>query len=383
MNGRTQQNRGGIKDRVLLLLVIWGAAAMFMALFWVKQNDLSAARQELRRQSSPSQDDNDAVLPEVFRQDFWFGEPVAGEKDKYAWEVSGERSEPVDASTDRIFGFKGKLHERDEVVELSSPIVLFDKDNRLISSKKDVVLQTEWAKVEAPEILMDMNTSDTKFSGGVTTTIDREEAEKRHLGNEPPPAEGTPPAGAPRSTDEAAKEKKKRTPLVITSRQLRMYSEKDLAIFIGNVVAKDESGVIYADRMEAYNYSDEETEKDPKLKGVKTVICIGNVKIDQLGVKQALCERAVYDAKSNTVHLYSDVQAGKKVVYRDEKDKFQAKALEMILDRNKNEVTFTGPGGKGEVEVVDYNEDRKSFLGLMEPEQKKPDTPGSGAQSDK
>jgi lipopolysaccharide export system protein LptA len=381
MNASPRHNRGGLIDKAILLMLIWGAAALFMALFWVKESDLSAARQELRHQKSSPPESKDSVLPEISRQNFWFGEPVPGQKGKYQWEVSGKRSVPINANTDKILDFKGKQHDRDEIVELSSPIVFFDKENRVISSQNDVVLQTQWARIEAPEVVMEMKTRNAKFSGGVTTTIDREEAEKRQLTGESPPPEKTPPEETPDTSDES--KKKERIPLVITSQQLRMYSEKNLAIFIGNVVAKDESGIIYADTMEAYNYSDEEQKKDAKLKGVKTVICIGSVKIDQMGKKQALCEKAVYDAKSNIVHLYSDPKTGRKVVYRDEEQKFQAKALEMILDRNKNEVTFTGPEDKGEVEVIDFNKDRKSFLGLMEPGTDKSDKPESGAESNK
>jgi len=382
MSRTARHNKGGVTDKVILLIAIWGAAAMFMALFWVKESDLTAAREEIRRESSSPPDSGASVLPEIYRRGFWFGEPVPGEKGKYQWEVSGKKSEPVDANKDRIFDFKGKLHDRGEIVELSSPIMLFDKENRVISSQDHVLLKTEWAKIEAPEMVMDMKTSNTKFSGGVTTTINRDEAEKRQVASSSSSSEKNPSEKGPPSNDKS-KKKKKRTPLVITSQQLRMYSQKNLAIFTGNVVANDESGIIYADRMEAYNYSDEEQKKDPKLKGVKTVICVGNVKIDQMGKKQALCARALYDAKANFVHLYSDPKTGKKVVYRDEEQKFQAKALEMILDRNKNEVTFTGPGGKGEVEVIDFNPDRKSFLGFMGPEKKKSEEPEPGAESNK
>jgi lipopolysaccharide export system protein LptA len=354
----------------MFLTVIWGAAAMFMALFWVKERDLADARQDLRNDGSPPSRETTSVMPNIFRRNFWFGEPLPGQRGKYQWEVNGDRSVPVDAQTDKVFGFKGKTQNRGETVELSSPLVLLNKENRTISSRDGVVVQLDWAKIEAREMLMEMQSSDTRFSGGVTTQIDTEEAKKRQGNPAPPVITEKKTEAKPEATDKPP-EKKKKTPLVITSDELRMFAKKNLAIFIGNVVAKDESGVIVADRMEALNYSEEETKKDANLKGVKTVICTGNVKIDQLGKKQAVCERAVYDAKANTVHLYYDAETGKKVVYRDEEEKWQAEAQEMILDRNTNEVRFLG--GESQVKTVDFNEDRKSFLGFMEPDRPKSD----------
>lgn len=378
---------GGLIAKVMLLAAIWGAGALFLSLFWVKGKDLAAAREDLRNLSSPSPRETEPVMPKISRRNFWFGEPVPGQKGKYHWEVTGDRSAALDATTDSIFGFKGKTLNRGETIELASPLVRLNKENRTLSSRDNVVVQLEWARIESREMLMDMESSDTRFSGGVTTEIDTEEAKKKQ-GNPARPAgtqkktdpetqAGT-PAVRPTEPDSAEKppEKKKKTPLVITSEELRMFARKNLAIFIGDVLAKDESGIIVADRMEALNYSDEETEKDPKQKGVKTVICTGNVKIDQLGKKQALCQRAVYDAKTNTVHLYYDAETGKKVVYRDEEEKWQAEAQEMILDRNRNEVKFVG-----QVKTVDFNEDRKSFLGFMEPDRPKSEKekPASGS----
>ncbi len=380
MSENRHREAGGAVGKALLLLAIWGAGAMLMGLFWVKDSDLTAARQEVLRENSPPPENTASVAPEVFRRNFEFGQPVPGQKGKYQWKVRGQESSPVDANTDKILGFKGEIDDRGNLIEVSSRVALFDRQERVVISKDGVVLQMDWARIEAPEMVMQMKTHDTVFSGGVTTEIDREEATKRQEAA-PSPSGQNPPSEKPADTKDTEEKKKKRTPLVITSRELQLLKDKNLAIFTGDVVAKDESGIICADRMEAYNYSEEEQKKDPKLKGVKTVICIGNVKIDQVGKKQAVCARAEYDAKANMIHLYRDPKTGKKVVYRDEEQKFQAKALEMILDRNKNEVTFTGPGGQGEVETIDFNPDRKSFLGFMETE--KPQAESGAGKSPK
>ena len=378
MSARTVREGGGVAGKAMLLFALWGVAAMFMALFWVRHSDLTAAREEALRGDSTSPASAPPMVPEVFRQNFEFRLPVPGEKGKYEWKVQGQKSVSVDANTDEISQFKGEMYDRGDLIRLSSPIVLFDKEKRVISSRHGALLEAPWARIEGREMVMDMKTSDTKFSGDVTTKIDREAAQEREESSKPASAEK---GDSEKATGEGRKEeKKKTTPLVITSDELRMYSKKNLAIFIGNVVAEDETGVIVADRMEAYNYTEEEKKKDPKLKGVKTVICTGDVKIDQMGKKQARCAKAVYDAKTNIVHLYHDPKTGKKVVYRqdDEEQKWQAEAQEMILYRDSNEVKFLG-----KVRTVDFNPDRKGFLGFMEPDRSKTEKEKSDSEPEK
>jgi len=369
MKRAVHQTTGAVAGKALFLVGLWGTAATLMALFWVRESDVTAARQQVSREQSPPSDDTPPMVPKIFRRNFEFRLPIPGEKGKYRWKVKGDKAFSVDANTDKIFGFQGEMIERGDTLNLSSPSVLFDKEKRLLSTNDDVLLKAPWARIESHGMLMEMETSDAHFSGGVTTQIDREEAEKRQLA---PPTSGQ-KSDPPKTTEKDDKKatKKKKSPLVITSRELRMLSKQNLAIFTGDVLAKDDSGTISAEKMEAYNYTDEETKKNPKLKGVKKVICTGDVKIDQTeGKKQARCERAEYDAATNMVHLYYDPKTGKKVVYRDEEQKIQTEAEEMIIERTTSEVTF-----KRQVKTIDFNPDRKSFLGFMEPEQPKPDKP--------
>jgi len=380
MNDTKRRQASGLAKKALFLVTFWGVAAMLMALFWVRENDLAAAREEVLLEKAPPSEDTPTLMPKITRQDFEFRLPVPGEKGKYKWKVSGRKSVSINPTTDRILDLAGEMVDRDDVIKLTSPIALFDRKKRVLRSSDGVILQSEWMKTEAPKMVMDMKADHTEFSGGVTTEIDTEEAEKRELVAVPPP-QGE--KGSPEKTtaDKPKGKKKKRSPLTIKSSNLSIDMKTNRAIYTGAVVAKDDSGTIHADKMESSNYSEEEKKKNPKLKGVKTVICTGNVMINQLeGKKQALCARAVYDARTNTVHLYHDPKTGKKVVYRDEVQKWQAEAKEMILDRNKNEVKF-----KGEVETVDFNPDRKGFLGFMEPKPAKPEkpkpVPGSGEKS--
>ncbi len=367
MNDIKRAPTSGLGKKALLVVTFWGVAAMLMALFWVRENDLAAAREAFLLEKAPSSEQTPTLMPKITRQDFEFRLPVPGEKGKYKWKVSGRKSISVNPTTDRILDFEGEMVDRGDLINLSSPVALFDRKRRVLRSSDGVILQSEWMKTEAPKMVMDMKADHTEFSGGVTTEIDTEEAEKRELvAVTPPPGE----KGNPDKTtaDKPKEKQKKKSPLVITSKNLSVDLNTNRAIYTGNVVAKDDSGTIVADKMESSNFTDEEKKKNPKLKGVKTVVCTGNVKINQLeGKKQALCARAVYDARTNTVHLYHDPKTGKKVVYRDEVQKWQAQAKDMILDRNKNEVKFIGG-----VETVDFNPDRKGFLGFMEPKPAKP-----------
>jgi len=364
--------------KALLVVGLWGVAAMFMALFWVRESDLAAARDEAAREKFPAPDSTPPVMPTITRKDFEFRLPVPGERGKYEWKVSGRKTVPVNPTTDRLFDFEGEMVNRGDLIKLSSPTALFDRERRVLSSRDGVVLQSEWSKTEAAEMVMDMKTNSTRFSGGVTTEIDREEAAKREVVSVPPPGggKGSPPEAA---TDKP-KEKKKRSPLIIKSQRLDVDLDKNRAVYTGKVMAKDDSGIIHADKMEAENYSKEETEKNPKLKGVKTVTCTGNVVINQVAAKkQSLCTRAVYDAKTNIIHLYGDPKTGKKVVYRDEDAMRQVTAVELIFDRNKNKIIFDK-----DVEVIDYNPDTKGFLGFMEPGGTQPPTlPKSASGAEK
>ena len=369
MTGNRRLAIESLAKKALLLAVIWGVAAMFMALFWVKKGDIAAARDEALRGKSPPSENAAANLPTITRRNFEFKFPVPGERGKYHWKVGGQRSVSVSATTDRITDFRGEMEEAAGVFRLSSPTALFDKENRVLTASEHVVLKSEWVTTKAAEMTMDMKTNVTEFSGGVTTEIDREEAEKREAlpTATAPPGETSGPAKPP--PDKPKEEKKKKSPLVITSEKLSVELKRNRAIYRGKVVARDESGTIYADTMEAYYYSDEEKKKNPKRKGIKTVTCLGDVIMDQTaGKKQARCVRAVYDAETNILHLYGDPKAGKKVVYRDEEAKNQVKALELIFDRNKDEITF-----EREVEAISFDPDRESFLGFMGEERPKPE----------
>ncbi len=352
MSGIKRRQTAALAGKALSLLAFCGVAAMLVALFWVRESDIAFAGDELLRENSPSPDSTVAFIPKITRREFEFKEPVPGKKGKYRWKVRGRKSVFVNSTTDKIFDFGAEMVDGGDVMKLSSSVALFDKD------EKERVLFCE---------------------GGVSTQLDI----ARLLPSES--ADAPSPSGADSredTTPDEPKKKKKRSPLVITSQRFSLKLKKEepaskpdkkserspMAVYTGNVVARDDSGIMYADKMEVWNYSEEDKKKNPKLKGIKTVVCSGNVAINQVeGKKQARCEKAAYDAKSNIIHLYGNPKTGKKVVYRDEEAMKQIKALELIFDRNKDEVIFDK-----EVETIDFSPDRKSFLGFTEPERTPP-----------
>jgi lipopolysaccharide export system protein LptA len=370
--------------KILSFIALCAAGAFLITLFWVRESDLNAAREDFLRKGLSAAGAKAAMMPKVFRRDFEIKLPLPGRKGGYRWRVEGRESASLDAVTDEILDFKGEMIEGGQVMRLSSPVVLFNREKRILSSKSGVrVEQSQWGKIEAREMVMGVEGVDPVLSGDVRAEIDREKVVAVQGASASEASRGEEPRS---ETPEkpAQEKKKKRSPLVIKSVKLNLYPDKNLAIFTGKVSAKDDSGIIQAEEMKAHYYSEEERKKNPDL-NIKQVECIGNVKIDQVkGEKQALCARAVYDAKSNIVHLEYDPKTGKKVVYRDEVQKWQVEALWMILDRNKNEVTFEGER-ENQVTVVDFNPDRKSFFGIFEPVQdESPQEPSAeGADEEK
>lgn len=362
MSDNKRRETAALARKALLLVTFLGAAAiMFMGLFWVRESDLAGARDEILREKSTSSHNTASLMPKITREHFEFKEPVPGEKGKYRWRVSGGESVSISPTVDRIEEFAGEVVDGGDRIKLSAPVATFDKDKqqRILSCPDGVITEIHIANVSPSE----------------------------SAAAAPSPGGNADPAKT--ASGKPKEEKKKRSPLIITSDTFIVDLKKEtrasppkggekkaepppLAVYIGNVVARDDNGIIYADKMEVWVYSEEDKKKNPKLKGIKTVRCTGDVKIDQpKGQKQARCAVAVYDAKANIIHLHGDPKTGKKVVYRDEADMTQIKALELIFDRNKDEIIF-----KHGVETIDFNPERKSFLGFMEPEQ----TPQGGGR---
>jgi lipopolysaccharide transport protein LptA len=79
--------------------------------------------------------------------------------------------------------------------------------------------------------------------------------------------------------------KEKRGPINITSRQLEAEYEKRLITYIGDVVAKQEDFVLYADRLLLF--------LNAEGKGIEKIVARGNVRMVQTN-KTITCQEATY-----------------------------------------------------------------------------------------
>ena len=88
--------------------------------------------------------------------------------------------------------------------------------------------------------------------------------------------------------------KGKRGPINITSQQLEAEYEKKLITFIGDVVARQEDFVLYADRLLLFLNDEGE--------GIEKIVAQGNVRMVQ-ATKTVTCREATYFYREGTVVL--------------------------------------------------------------------------------
>jgi outer membrane protein assembly factor BamD len=124
-------------------------------------------------------------------------------------------------------------------------------------------------------------------------------------------------------------------PIEITSDRVETYTNDNLILFKGNVVARQKDMIIYADSLDAVVAGEG--------KGIERVIAGGNVKITQ-GVRTAQSRKAVFDNIEKKVVLTGDpkVWEGEQLISGDE--------IVFDIDRNRMEVKG-GSGGRGKAKV--------------------------------
>lgn len=140
--------------------------------------------------------------------------------------------------------------------------------------------------------------------------------------------------GIPPETKEA-KLVDKSQPIDITSDKVEAFWKENLIIFKGNVVARQNDMVIYADSLEAVTIEDG--------KGIERVTAGGNVKIQQ-GLRVANCEKAIFYNLDQKVVLTGDpkVSEGENIVSGDE----------IVVDIDKNRVEVRGgSSGRGKAKI--------------------------------
>ena len=124
-------------------------------------------------------------------------------------------------------------------------------------------------------------------------------------------------------------------PIDITSDNVEAIRKENLIIFRGNVIARQNDIVIYADLLEALTSEDG--------KGIERVTAGGNVKIQQ-GLRLARCEKAVFYNLDQKVVLTGDpkVSEGENIISGEE----------IIFDIDKNRVEVKGgASGRGKVTI--------------------------------
>jgi lipopolysaccharide export system protein LptA len=102
------------------------------------------------------------------------------------------------------------------------------------------------------------------------------------------PAPKTPAAG------DKSKDDDKNAPVIVDADSLDSFQRQGLAIFKGNVVARQNNSIQYADKMEVYT--------DSKTDRVERVVSTGNVRIITRDCRMGTAERAeYYDAEQRVV----------------------------------------------------------------------------------
>jgi lipopolysaccharide export system protein LptA len=171
-------------------------------------------------------------------------------------------------------------------------------------------------------------------------------------GNAPRPRPAT-PAPKPAAPSDPAKDDKN-APVVVDADSLDSFQKQGLAIFKGNVIARQNNSVQYADKMEVYT--------DSKTDRVERVVSTGNIRIITRDCRMGTAERAeYYDAEQRVVLIGnarvwrdSDVVTGERitiyiaedrsVVEGGKQERVKAIFYQQGQGRPKSEIKF-GPAG--------------------------------------
>ena len=158
-------------------------------------------------------------------------------------------------------------------------------------------------------------------------------------------------AGKPRPTSPAPVTSDKKGPVTVDADSLESMQKEGLSVFKGNVVARQNSSVQYADRMEVYT--------DAKTDRIERVVSSGNVRIITRDCRMGTAGRSeYYDAEQRVVLIGNarvwrdaDVVTGERITIYLAEDRSlveggkqeRVKAI-FYQDRPKTEVKM-GPSG--------------------------------------
>ncbi|HYS18966.1 MAG TPA: lipopolysaccharide transport periplasmic protein LptA [Candidatus Binatia bacterium] len=115
------------------------------------------------------------------------------------------------------------------------------------------------------------------------------------------PKGATPPAGQPHAAVAAPKPKDDKTqPLTVDAKKMERFGKESLVVFSGNVVARRDNSVQYADRVEVY--------MDEKGDRVVRTVSTGSVRILTRDCRTGTAQRAEYYEPEQRVVLIGDAR---------------------------------------------------------------------------
>lgn len=119
-----------------------------------------------------------------------------------------------------------------------------------------------------------------------------------------------------------------RAPIDITSDTVEGDQKKNLVIFKGNVVAKQEEATLYANQLTLYY--------DPETRRIREIVALGNVKVTQ-GDRRATSQKATFYQNENKIVLEGEV------VIREGENVIRGEKVVYLVDEERSFVE----GGKG------------------------------------
>jgi lipopolysaccharide export system protein LptA len=168
-----------------------------------------------------------------------------------------------------------------------------------------------------------------------------------------PPAAAKP---APAKSGDKAAGPRSNAPIVIDADRMEAFKKEGLVVFTGNVVAKQESSVQNADRMEVY--------LDDKSERVLRIISTGNVKIVTEDCRTGTAKRVEYYDDDQKLLLIGEAKVWQ------EDNVVTGERIVMYLADDRSEVEA---GPQGRVKSVFYPKRDEDKTGASTPVAKKDD----------
>jgi lipopolysaccharide transport protein LptA len=185
----------------------------------------------------------------------------------------GEQNVNVTAKTGRVDQVSGKMHLEEDVVvtsedgkKLLTDSLDWNREKDLVTTEDDVVITDERMMASGKGMEARPGLKTAKIKEDVNVLID---------------------------TDPDNKEGGKKV-TITSDGPMTIDQETSTAFFEDNVVAVQEGKTLKADRMEIYF--------DKEMSGIKEMVCIGHVEIEQ-GENRTFAEKAVYQGASKKLTL--------------------------------------------------------------------------------